>query len=140
MDFDLELAVEKSSQNPVYYVQYAHARICSIFRNLAAEGVFPRDCTLQELAALATPDEKELIRHLAGYTGELVEAAKTSDPARITRYCLDLAALFHKFYNSCRVKGEDEPLMQARLALCAATRHTLHNALTLLKIDTPESM
>ncbi len=140
MDFDLELAVEQSSQNPVYYVQYAHARICSIFRNLADEGVSPRDCSKEELSLLTQPDEKELIRHLAGFTGEIVESAKGSDPARITRYCLELAALFHKFYNTCRVKGEEEPLMQARLALCAAARHTLSNALTLLKIDAPKSM
>ena len=140
MDFDLELAVEQSSQNPVYYVQYAHARICSIFRNLADEGIQPRGCSVSELSALTEPDEKELIRHLSGFTGEIIESAKASDPARITRYSLELATLFHKFYNTCRVKGEEEPLMQARLALCAATRHTLKNALSLLKTDAPESM
>lgn len=140
MDFDLELAVEQSSQNPVYYVQYAHARICSIFRNLAADGITPRACTAEELSALTEPDEKELIRHLAAFTGEIIESAKSSDPARITRYCLELATLYHKFYNTCRVKGEDESLLQARMALCAATRHTLRNALALLKIDAPESM
>ncbi|HIW72838.1 MAG TPA: arginine--tRNA ligase [Firmicutes bacterium] len=140
MDFDLDLAVEQSSSNPVYYVQYAHARICSIFKNLAAEGVLPRACTAEELARLASPEEKELIRHLAAYTGEIIAAAKAYEPARITRYCMELATLFHKFYNTCRVKGEEEPLMQARLALCAATRNTLKNALALLKIDAPESM
>ena len=140
MDFDLGLAVEQSSSNPVYYVQYAHARICSIFKNLQAEGVTPRVCTAQELARLTEPAEKELIRHVAAYTGEIVEAARDYDPARITRYCMDLAGLFHKFYNSCRVKGEEEPLMQARLALCEATRTTLRNALSLLKITAPETM
>ena len=140
MDFDLDLAVEQSASNPVYYVQYAHARICSIFKNLAADGISPRDCTRDELCLLTEPEEKELIRYLAGYPGEIVAAAKTYDPARMTRYCMELATLFHKFYNACRVKGEDEPLMQARLSLCAATRHTLKNALTLLKIDAPESM
>ena len=140
MDFDLDLAVEQSASNPVYYVQYAHARICSIFKNLAADGISPRDCTRDELCLLTEPEEKELIRYLAGYPGEIVAAAKTYDPARMTRYCMELATLFHKFYNACRVKGEDEPLMQARLSLCAATRHTLENALTLLKIDAPESM
>ena len=74
------------------------------------------------------------------YTGEIIEAARDYDPARITRYCMDLAGLFHKFYNSCRVKGEEEPLMQARLALCEATRTTLRNALSLLKITAPETM
>jgi arginyl-tRNA synthetase len=140
MDFDLDLAVEQSSQNPVYYVQYAHARICSIFRNLEQEGIVPRDCTISELSQLVQAEEKELIRHLSLFTDEIVESAKTRDPARITRYCLELATLFHKFYNSCRVKGEEEPLMQARLALCAATRHTLKNSLSLLKIEAPLSM
>lgn len=140
MDFDLDLAVEQSSSNPVYYVQYAHARICSIFKNLEAEGVLPRECSQQELNLLTAPEEKELIRYLAGYTGEIVEAAKAYDPARITRYCMELAALFHKFYNTCRVKGEEESLLQARLALCSATKLTLKNALTLLKISTPETM
>lgn len=140
MDFDLGLAVEQSSSNPVYYVQYAHARICSIFKNLQAEGITPRACTAQELVRLTEPAEKELIRHIAAYTGEIVEAARDYDPARITRYCMDLAGLFHKFYNSCRVKGEEEPLMQARLALCEATRTTLRNALSLLKITAPETM
>lgn len=140
MDFDLELAVEESAQNPVYYVQYAHARICSIFRNLETEGIAPKNVSADDLLVLTHPDEKELIRHLAGYTGEIIEAAKSFAPARITRYCLELASLFHKFYNSCRVKCEDEKLMAARLALCAAARHTLRNALALLKINAPESM
>ncbi|MGI6263988.1 MAG: arginine--tRNA ligase [Acutalibacteraceae bacterium] len=140
MDFDLDLAIEESSSNPVYYVQYAHARICSIFRKMEEEGVALRPTTDEERARLTQPEEKELIRHLAAYTDEIVEAAKEYDPARITRYCLDLGALFHKFYNACRVKGEDEGLMQARLALCDATRTVLRGALTLLKITAPESM
>lgn len=140
LDFDLDLAVEQSSSNPVYYVQYAHARICSIFRNLEAEGVSPRDCTPDELEMLSTPEERELIRFLAAYPDEIVTAARELDPSRITRYALDLAGLFHKFYNACRVKGEAEPLMQARLSLCAAARTVLKNALSLLKIDAPESM
>ena len=78
MDFDLDLAVEQSSSNPVYYVQYAHARICSIFKNLAADGIAPRVCEAAELARLTAPEEKELIRHLAAYTEEIVTAAKTS--------------------------------------------------------------
>ena len=140
MDFDLELAVEQSSQNPVYYVQYAHARICSIFSNLKDEGVVMRECSPSELSLLNSIEEKEIIRHIAGFTPEIIEAAKNRDPAKITRYCLELATLFHKFYNACRVKGEKEPLMQARLALCAAARHTLKNCLTLLKIEAPQSM
>ena len=140
MDFDLDLAIEQSSSNPVYYVQYAHARICSLFRKMEQEGVAVRPATAAELAQLTQSEEKELIRYLAGYTDEIVNAAKEYDPARLTRYCLELSALFHKFYNSCRVKGEDEGLMQARLALCDATRTVLRNALTLMKITTPESM
>ena len=140
MDFDLDLAVEQSASNPVYYVQYAHARICSLFRNLQSEGVTLRPCSPEELSLLSAPEEKELIRHLAAYPGEIVAAAKDYDPARMTRYCMDLASLFHKFYNACRVKGEEERLLQARLSLCAAARYTLKNALILLKIDAPESM
>lgn len=140
LDFDLGLAVEQSSQNPVYYVQYAHARICSILKNLKEEGVTPRACTREELIALQAPEERELIRHLSAYTGEIIEAAKAYDPARITRYAIDLATLFHKFYNACHVKGENEPLMQARLNLCMAVRGVLHNVLALLKITAPESM
>ncbi len=139
-DFDLDLAVEQSAQNPVYYVQYAHARICSIFKNLGAEGVIPRACTAEELAALSTRDEMEVIRLLARLPDEVTEAAKNYDPARLTRYCVDLATQFHKFYNAHRVKGEDEPLMQARLALCAAVKIVLGNVLALLKITAPEAM
>lgn len=140
MDFDLDLAIEQSASNPVYYVQYAHARICSIFKALAADGIQSRSCSEEELRLLMQPEEKELIRHLAAYTGEIVAAAKAYDPARITRYCMELATLFHKFYNACRVKGTEESLMQARLALCSATRTALRNALSLLKIDAPETM
>ena len=118
MDFDLDLAVEQSSQNPVYYCQYAHARICSILRKLDAEGVEPRECTIPELALLTAPEEKELIKHLSGLTDEIIASAKNYDPAKITRYAVELATLFHKFYNACRVGVEDESLMQARLSLC----------------------
>ena len=140
LEFDLDLAVEQSSQNPVYYVQYAHARICSLFKNLKAEGVEPRACSTEELCALRAPEERELIRHLAGFTGEVEAAAKAYDPARMTRYVLELATLFHKFYTACRIKGEAEPLMQARLALASATASVLRNVLGMLKITAPESM
>ena len=140
MEFDLDLAVEQSSQNPVYYCQYAHARICSIFRKLEAEGITPRDCTEAELIRLDTPEERELIRHLASLTDEIITAAKNYDPAKITRYTIDLASLFHKFYNACRVSVDDEALMQARLFLCACVRDTIKNILTMLKISVPETM
>ncbi len=140
MEFDLDLAVEQSSKNPVYYCQYAHARICSIFKKLKAEGVEIRDCSAQELKLLQANEEKELIRHLASLTNEIVVAAKNYDPARITRYVVELATLFHKFYNSCRVQCDDESLMQARIYLCACVRDTVKNVLEMLKITVPESM
>ena len=140
MDFDLDLAVEQSSQNPVYYCQYAHARICSIFRRFEEEGIQPRACSREELSLLNTLEERELIRLLAALTGEIAEAAKACDPARVTRYCMELAGQFHKFYNACRVKGEEESLLQARLALCACVRDVLNNLLRMFKIDAPEKM
>lgn len=140
MDFDLDLALEQSSKNPVYYCQYAHARICSILKKLAAEGVNPRECGEAELQLLTATEERELIRHLSGLTDEFVAAAKNYDPAKITRYAIELGALFHKFYNACRVSVEDENLMQARLYLCVCVKNTMRNILRLLKIDAPESM
>lgn len=140
MDFDLDLAVQEDAQNPVYYVQYAHARICSILKALAAEGVTPRDCSDEELALLTAPEEIELIRHLSAYTGEIVAAAQDYDPARITRYVITLATLFHKFYNACRVKGEEESLSAARLYLCNTTSTVLCNVLSMFKISAPETM
>lgn len=140
MDFDLDLAVQEDAQNPVYYVQYAHARICSILKALAAEGIAPRACTDDELALLTAPEEIELIRALSAYTGEIVEAAKDYDPARITRYVITLANLFHKFYNSCRVKDEGESLTAARLYLCQAVSTVICNVLSMFKISAPESM
>lgn len=140
MEFDLDLAVEQSSQNPVYYCQYAHARICSIIKKLKAEGIDSRDCTEEELEALKAPEERELIRHLAGLTNEIINSAKLYDPAKITRYVVDLATLFHKFYNACRVQCDDEALMQARLFLCVCVKDTIKNILEMLRITVPESM
>jgi arginyl-tRNA synthetase len=140
MDFDLDLAVQQDSQNPVYYVQYAHARICSIVKNLAAEGVHPRACTDEELALLTAPEETELIRHLAACTEEIIASAHDYDPARMMRYVITLATLFHKFYTNCRVKGEEEGLAAARLNLCLATATVLKNVLSMFKITAPESM
>lgn len=140
IDFDLDLAVQEDAQNPVYYVQYAHARICSILRNLKADGVEPRECEETELARLTAPEELELIRHLSSFTGEIAGAARTMDPARITRYVTTLSTLFHKFYAACRVKGDDEALTAARLYLCTAAKTVLENALALFKVSAPESM
>lgn len=140
MEFDLDLAVKEDSQNPVYYVQYAHARICSILKALEKENIHPRDCSLDELYLLNSPEEKELIRHLSMYTNEIIESAKSYDPARITRYVITLATLFHKFYNSCRVKCDDEHLMFARLNLCLCVKTVISNILNMFKISIPESM
>ncbi len=139
-DFDLDLAVEETNQNPVYYVQYACARISSIMRNLAAEGITLRDCTAEELSLLTAPEERELIIHIAGFTDEIIASAKAYDPAKMTHYVIELATKFHKFYNACRVKGEEESLLQARLSLCRATRTVIKNVLDMLKITAPESM
>lgn len=139
-DFDLELAASNSSENPVYYVQYAHARICSILKKAQSEGVVLRTPTDEELLKLNSPEEREVIRHLASLTGEIITAAKSYDPAKITHYVIELATLFHKFYNAQRVMVEDEGLMQARLYLCTAVKNTIYNILTVLKITVPESM
>ena len=138
-EFDLDLAVEKSSQNPVYYVQYAHARICSLMRNLSEEGVKIPDTANFDL--LDTPREIELIRHLASLPREIDTAAKTYDPAKITKYAIDLATLFHRFYDGCSVKNAETPeLRDARLLLCSAVRQTIRNVLTILNIEQPEKM
>ena len=140
LEFDLDLAVEKSSQNPVYYVQYAHARICNIVKMLAQENIFPTDCTESDYALLTAPEEIELINKLSIFTEEINSSARDYDPSRITRYVYDVATLFHKFYNACRVKNENESLMQARLALCLAVKTVISNILEMFKIDAPESM
>ncbi len=139
-DFDLDLAAQETSQNPVYYVQYAHARICSILKKAESNGVSIRKATDEELNLLNAPEELELIRHLSALTDEIITAAKVYDPAKITHYVITLATLFHKFYNAQRVMCEDEGLMQARLNLCIAVKDTIRNILTMLKIDAPVSM
>ena len=140
MDFDLELAVEQSNQNPVYYCQYAHARICSILKKLESEGVTVRNPEKAELELLSSEEEKDLISHLAALTGVIVNAANTYDPAKITHYATDLATKFHRFYNAQRVMVDDESLMQARIFLCICVRNTMKNVLSMLKIDAPKSM
>ena len=140
MKFDLDLAVQQDADNPVYYVQYAHARICSILRALKADGIEPRECTNEELMLLKEPEEVELIRHMASYTDEIIAAAKAYDPARINHYVITLATLFHKFYNSCRVKGVEDGLCAARLTLCVCAKTIIHNVLTMFKISCPDSM
>jgi len=140
LEFDLDQAVSENSSNPVYYVQYAHARICSIIKALAKEGIEAKMPTLDQLALLQDESEIELIRHLATFSDVIELSAKSLDPSKITKYALETATMFHKFYNACRVKGEAEDLMQARLNLCIATGQVLRNVLNMLKINAPESM
>lgn len=138
LEFDLELAAKSSSENPVYYVQYAHARICSILRALGEEGVAADDC--REFTAEPVADERELIRALSTLPSLIVESAEKRDPAMITRYCIDIATLYHRFYTNCRVRGCGDELQSSRVALCRAVKQTLGNCLALLKIDAPLTM
>lgn len=140
MDFDLDLAVAEDNENPVYYVQYAHARICSILKKLAEDGVSFEGAERADLTLLGEAAEKELIRHIADFPGEIISAAKSYDPARITRYVTELANRFHKFYNACRVKDAAPEVRAARIALCTAAKNVICSALTLMKITVPESM
>ena len=138
LEFDLDLAVRQDSENPVYYVQYAHARICSLLTALAQDGL-----TVPEKAdasLLTTDQERELIKSIASFPGEIRMAADDLDPSRINRYATELASRFHKFYNACRIRGEEQNLAEARLALSAATRQVLRNALRILGVTAPESM
>ncbi len=138
-EFDLDLAVEKSSQNPVFYVQYAHARICSLISNLKSEGIEIPETA--DFTLLDNSREIELIRHIASLPHEIELAAKQYDPAKLTKYAIDLATLFHRFYDACSVKNAETPeLMNARILLCIAVRQVLRNVLTILKIDQPEKM
>ena len=136
--FDLGLAVKNTNDNPVYYVQYAHARICSILRALAEEGTeLKEDISLYNFTA---PEEFALVTEIAKFPGEIEESVKTYDPSRITKYAIEVATMFHKFYNACRVRGESEEVVAARTALCAATKTVIKNVLTMLKVSVPESM
>ncbi|NTV88747.1 MAG: arginine--tRNA ligase [Clostridiales bacterium] len=140
IDFDLDLAVQQSNDNPVYYVQYAHARICSMLKVLEGEGAtvpLPGDA---DMSLLSKPEEKALIKRLAEYPDEIRLAAQSLEPSRLTRYVTDIATLFHSFYHECRVKGEEEKLMKARLLLVDCTRIVIRNVLKLLSISAPEKM
>ncbi len=138
MDFDLDLAVKQESDNPVYYVQYAHARICSILRSLAEAGVTADDSA--DLTLLSDPAERELTMQLALLPEEIKAAAAAYDPARMVRYLTDTATLFHKFYNACRVNCDDPALRAARLELVLATKQVLENVCDILKVTAPERM
>ncbi len=139
LEFDLELAIEESSNNPVFYVQYAHARICSILRRMEEDGTGYKNIPLTELN-FNHPAELALIRHIAALPNCINEAAKDYNPSKITKYLCDLAQLFHKFYDNCKIKGEEENILQSRLSLCVATKTVFKNLLDLLKVDAPEKM
>ena len=139
-DFDLDLAVSQTSQNPVYYVQYAHARICSVLKKMNEEGIEVKSLDKAALSVLTASEEQEMIKHLATLPNVINEAAKAYDPAKVTKYVIDLATMYHKFYNNCRIMGEDESVMQARLSLSLAVKQVIKNILDMLKITCPESM
>ncbi|NMA33317.1 MAG: arginine--tRNA ligase [Clostridiaceae bacterium] len=140
LDFDLDLAVKQSNENPVYYVQYAHARICSMLRLLESEGISVPVADEVDLTLLAAPEEINLMKKLAEYPDEIRIATQTLEPSRLTRYVTDVASLFHSFYTECRVKGEEENLMKARLLLVSATKTVIKNVLGILSINAPERM
>lgn len=138
-DFDLDLAVEESSKNPVYYVQYAHARICRILEKQKEEGVECKRLADNRLVYTESA-EIELIRHLASLPEIISEGAKELNPSVITKYLIELAQHFHKFYDSCPIKGMEETVLQSRLSLCTAAKIVLKNLLDLLKVEAPEKM
>ncbi|MGM9577834.1 MAG: arginine--tRNA ligase [Evtepia sp.] len=140
VDFDLDLAVREDSENPVYYVQYAHARICTLIARLAEEGYqVPKAAEIQA-DVMNTPEEYALIRTLARLPEELRAAARDYDPSRINRYLTELAGDFHRFYGACRIKGEEESVLLARLKLADSVRSVLANGLGLLGVTAPEKM
>ena len=140
MDFDLGLAVREDSENPVYYVQYAHARICTLLKNLEAEGYTVPKAADVDFALLSDESEINLIKQLAMYCEAVRLAAQNYDPSHINRYLIDLAAAFHKFYNACRIKGEEEKVLYARLKLADTVRSVLRNGMELIGSSAPEKM
>ncbi|WP_294465031.1 arginine--tRNA ligase [uncultured Anaerofustis sp.] len=134
MDFDLDLAIKKSSDNPVFYVQYAHARICSIIRNIGKE------VKTENFELLDKKEEINLLKLISNFSDEILKASKDLDPSKITKYAMDLAGSFHSFYNAHRVIVDDEKLMNARLALITGARDVLKNTLDILGVSAPEKM
>ena len=139
-DFDLDLAVEQSNENPVFYVQYAHARICSIIKLLSEQGTHVKPISEIDKSLLSSQQEIELIKLLARFPEEIKNAALLREPSLITRYAQDLAASFHTFYAACKVKTDDEALSASRLKLVDATRIVIKNVLKVLSIDAPTHM
>ena len=140
MDFDLGLAVREDSENPIYYVEYAHARICSLLRALEGEGCTVPAAADVDITLLTGETEQALIKQISQYCEALRLAARDYDPSFINRYLVDLASCFHKFYNACRIKGEEASIVAARLKLADTTRSVLKNGLALLGVEAPEKM
>jgi arginyl-tRNA synthetase len=139
LDFDLDLAKKQSRDNPVYYVQYAHARVASIFR-IAAERDIDVDTSNPDLEALSLPEEQRLVKHLGDFPDMLSEAAESLEPHRITFYLMELAETFHAYYHDNRVLIEDQRLKKARLYLVEAVRQVIANGLGILGVSAPERM
>ena len=138
VEFDLELAIRQDSENPVYYVQYAHARICTLISALAAEGHQVPDSA--DVSLLSGPEEKELIKQLAALPEELHLAARDYDPSRLNRYVTELAARFHRFYTVCRIKGAEPDIQAARLLLADCVRRVIALSLGIIGVHAPEKM
>ena len=140
MEFDLGLAVREDSENPIYYVEYAHARICSLLRTLKEEGASVPAQADVDLSLLSGETEQALIKQIAQFCEEVKLAARDYDPSHINRYLQELAGCFHRFYTACRIKGEAPAVMAARLKLADETRIVLKNGLRLIGVDAPEKM
>ncbi|MPN17904.1 Arginine--tRNA ligase [bioreactor metagenome] len=140
LDFDLDLAKSHSNENPVYYIQYAHARIASIFRQAGEASVNYQGYKNVKLNMLVEQSEIDLIKKMGDYPDEVSGAARERAPHRIARYVHELAGLFHTFYNQCRIIGVDAELQLARLALVEAVQNTIHHALGIMGIDAPDKM
>ena len=140
MDFDLGLAVREDSENPVYYIQYAHARICSLLKALAEEGYTVPKAADVNISLAQSEQELALIKEISGFGEEIRMAARDYDPSYINRYLVRLAGAFHRFYNACRIKGEADGVIAARLKLAEATKQVLANGLGILGLNAPEKM
>ena len=140
MEFDLDLAIKQDSDNPLYYVQYAHARICSVLKNAQESGIALPDTGKTDLYVLTGTDERQLIKQVALLPEEIVQSAVSRDPSRLNKYAVALAQQFHHFYNACRIKDAEPAVRDARLTLCLAAKQTIENVLKLIGVDAPESM
>ena len=140
MEFDLDLAIKQDSDNPLYYVQYAHARICSVLKNAQESGIALPDTGKTDLSVLTGADERQLIKQVALLPEEIVQSAVSRDPSRLNKYAVALAQQFHHFYNACRIKDAEPAVRDARLTLCLAAKQTIENVLKLIGVEAPESM